>query len=237
MRQKVSKDRSQGGGYPLGHPPPFLACPLRKFDPSHNPLRLFPRLECPAAPGQPAGGTLQRKAQFSRAERHPGPGLPRQRVSKCDRRIGKVVLRRRRRVQLVVNRVGRQCPLPGALLRPDHSAESQPPCERLSVALPPGIGRKKPWLRKNSLRVPSGTRPRASARAAPVRCITSATTGSAGRRSRREAMPTAWASATLGSTRRTVVTMRSVFRCVASRNRVPSGTARHALGGNHSDKR
>ncbi len=66
-------------------------------------------------------------------------------------------------------------------------------------------------------------RPRASATPeaprATVHCLASAATGSAGRRSRREAMPTACTSATAESTRRTVVAMRTVFSCVASRNR------------------
>ena len=37
-------------------------------------------------------------------------------------------------------------------------------------------------------------------------------------------MPTTWASATAGSLRRTATTVRTVFRCVASRNRVMLGT-------------
>ena len=38
MRQKVSKDRSQGVFAPLANPHRFLACPLRKFGPSPIPL-------------------------------------------------------------------------------------------------------------------------------------------------------------------------------------------------------
>ncbi len=71
---------------------------------------------------------------------------------------------------------------------------------------------------KSSLRVPSSTRPRATATRPTVRCIASASTGSVGRRPLRAAMPTTWASATEGSARRATVTVRTVFRCVASRN-------------------
>ncbi len=67
-----------------------------------------------------------------------GPGLPR-----CfgRSRLRSIVVRRRQRVQLVVVRCGCQCPLPGALQRPDHPAESQLPCVRFSVALSPGAAR------------------------------------------------------------------------------------------------
>ena len=50
-------------------------------------------------------------------------------------------------------------------------------------------------------------------------CITSAPTGTVGRRPRRAAMPTAWSSTTPGSFRRISTSVRTAFRCVASRNR------------------
>ncbi len=64
-------------------------------------------------------------------------------------------------------------------------------------------------------------RPRAFAAAAKERCGASATPGASGRRRFRRgvAMPTTWTSATEGSTRRTTMAVRSVFSCVASRNR------------------
>ncbi len=70
------------------------------------------------------------------------------------------------------------------------------------------------------------SRPRASAtadgakqKAGRASCGASATTGSAGRRRRSAPMPTACTSTTAESTRRTLASMRTVFRCVASRNR------------------
>ncbi len=70
------------------------------------------------------------------------------------------------------------------------------------------------------------TRPRASATAgiewhkeARASCSTSATTDSVGRQLRREAMPTTWTSATPESARRLPTAVRTVFRCVASRNK------------------
>ena len=76
-------------------------------------------------------------------------------------------------------------------------------------------------------RVCRTTRLRATAKAAyaePVpgaRCITSATAGTAGRRRfpRVAPMPTTWTSITVGSTRITPTAVRTVFSCVASRNR------------------
>ena len=64
-------------------------------------------------------------------------------------------------------------------------------------------------------------RPRAAADTAPVCCTASATPGTSGRRRFRRgvAMPTTWTSAPPGSNRRATITVRSVFRCVASRNR------------------
>ncbi len=69
-------------------------------------------------------------------------------------------------------------------------------------------------------------RPRASATAGiEIRqedresCITSAPTGTVGRRPRRAAMPTAWSSTTPGSFRRISTSVRTAFRCVASRDR------------------
>ncbi len=54
-------------------------------------------------------------------------------------------------------------------------------------------------------------------------------------------MPTAWASATEGSARRATLAVRTVFSCVASRNRErtsrPRGAARHSKTGFDSDKR
>ena len=74
-------------------------------------------------------------------------------------------------------------------------------------------------------------RPRASATAALVKkpkavrasCITSATAGIFVRRPLRVSMPTAWASTPTGSVRRATITVRTVFSCVASRNRAPTG--------------
>ncbi len=65
-----------------------------------------------------------------------GPGLPRQRFE--SRR--QIVFRRQRRVQLVVDDYGLQCPLLGLQLPWGQPAGPPLPCERSSVALPPGIG-------------------------------------------------------------------------------------------------
>ena len=74
------------------------------------------------------------------------------------------------------------------------------------------------------------TRPRATARAAPVCCGASATTGTVGRRRSQAPVPPAWTSTAAGSTRRTTATVRTVFRCVASRNRERTlGTRRLVL--------
>ena len=71
-------------------------------------------------------------------------------------------------------------------------------------------------------KTPNGCdRPRASALISTVHCMPSAVLGTAGRRLLRVPMPTTWASATAGSIRRTAATVRSVFSCVASRNRAP----------------
>ncbi len=73
-------------------------------------------------------------------------------------------------------------------------------------------------------------RPRASATPGTItdteHCCVSATTGSVGRRLlRRVTMPTTCTSATAGSVRRTATPVRTVFSCVASRNREgPLGT-------------
>ena len=80
-------------------------------------------------------------------------------------------------------------------------------------------GTAQTWRRKTQSSCAERHRPRAIATPAPVRCITSAATGSAGRRPLRAAMPTSWTSTTMGSTRRTAMAVRSVFCCVASRNR------------------
>ena len=50
MRQKVGKERSQGGFAPLANPHRFLACHLRKFGPSPTPLKL-----CKTPVGVPSG--------------------------------------------------------------------------------------------------------------------------------------------------------------------------------------
>ena len=70
------------------------------------------------------------------------------------------------------------------------------------------------------------SRPRASAtadgakqKAGRASCITSVSAGSVGRRRRSAPMPTACTSTTAESTRRTLASMRTVFRCVASRDR------------------
>ncbi len=107
--------------------------------------------------GPTSAGVLQSKLQFSQAcgrrmLGHPGPGLPRQRVSKCDRRrVGQVVLRRHLRVQLVVVHCGCQCPPLVLRLQLAHSAKRQRPCVRFSVALPPGIGRGRSARENRSL--------------------------------------------------------------------------------------
>ncbi len=87
-------------------------------------------------------------------------------------------------------------------------------------------------------------RPRAAADTAPVCCTASATPGTSGRRRFRRgvAVPTTWTSTTSGSSRSISTAVRTVFSCVASRNRsrkttaelcqekpnprVPSGTSR-----------
>ena len=98
-----------------------------------------------------------------------------------------------------------------------------------AVALPPGIGAER-------------QRPRASAHMVPVCCGTSATAGTSGRRPWRVPVATAWTSAPAGSIRNSTTTVRTVFRCVASRNRgvgaqriLPSSRARpNPLGENQS---
>ena len=109
--------------------------------------------------GPTSAGVLQSKLQFSQAcgrrmLGHPGPGLPLLSVRY-------VVWHRLRRVRLVSDDSDGEWLCPPLVLRLQlaQSAERQPPFVRPSVALPPGIGRKKPWLRKNSLRVPSGPAP------------------------------------------------------------------------------
>ena len=80
---------------------------------------------------------------------------------------------------------------------------------------------------KSSLRVPRGARtknvgaprPRASARTAPVCCGASAATGTVGRRRSQVPVPATWISAPAGSVRRPRRTVRTVFSCVASRDR------------------
>ncbi len=66
-------------------------------------------------------------------------------------------------------------------------------------------------------------------------CITSAATGTAGRRPlRRAAMATSWTSATTGSTRIATISVRTAFSCVASRNRVLLGTRTGPAGRENS---
>ena len=62
--------------------------------------------------------------------------------------------------------------------------------------------------------------------------MTSATTGTVGRRRLRAPMPATWISTTMGSPRRTTITVRTAFRCVASRN----SAARHTKAGVFSAK-
>ena len=83
---------------------------------------------------------------------------------------------------------------------------------------PPNI----PLLKFGNTRIQSA-RPRASATAGTtkdtVSCGTSATRGSAGRQRCLTPMSTSWISIQAGSHRRITTTVRTVFRCVASRNR------------------
>ncbi len=74
-------------------------------------------------------------------------------------------------------------------------------------------------------------RPRAIARTTPASCGPSAPADTAGlhRFRRKIAMPTTWASATAGSIRITTLTVRAVFRCVASRNRGAAGHSNWAV--------
>ena len=105
----------------------------------------------------------------------------------------------------------------------------RPPC-RISYRSPPrrSSARRTPVGRANRMAARTfspgaGTRGAVATRTT-VRCITSASTGSVGRRPLRAAVPTAWTSATPGSSRRISSTVRTAFSCVASRNRVvPSG--------------
>ncbi len=62
-------------------------------------------------------------------------------------------------------------------------------------------------------------RPRASARMNMGRCGTSATTGAVGLRRCPAPVSAAWTSAPPGSGRRIAAAVRTVFSCVASRNR------------------
>ncbi len=80
-------------------------------------------------------------------------------------------------------------------------------------------------LCKTPVEVPSGTRPRATACTAPVGCLTSATTGSTGRRRFRKGVSqlATCSSTTTYSTSTTAIIVRSVFSCVASRKRAPTG--------------
>ena len=52
-----------------------------------------------------------------------------------------------------------------------------------------------------------------------MQCVVSAATATAGLRSCQKTLPTAWASATAGSAHKASITVPTVFRCVASRNR------------------
>ncbi len=63
-----------------------------------------------------------------------------------------------------------------------------------------------------------------------VQCVVSAATATAGLRSCQKTLPTAWASATAGSAHKASITVPTVFRCVASRNRERTlGTRRLVL--------
>ena len=137
----------------------------------------------------------------------PGSGLPRR------RRSGRwhIELRRQRRVLLGILRYDRNECLPSVLqLRRGQPESQRQPCVRFSVALPPGIGRGR-----------SDTRLRATATRTTEGCITSVTTGTAGRRRfpRVAAIATIWTSVIAGSSRITSTTVRTAFSCVASRNR------------------
>ncbi len=97
-------------------------------------------------------------------------------------------------------------------------------------------GTAQTWRRKTQSSCAERHRPRASATTTAIEAtelyVSSAATGTAGRRPLRIPMPTTCTSPPLGSIRRTTITVRSVFRCVASRNRErgPLGTPTEPAG-------
>ena len=64
-----------------------------------------------------------------------------------------------------------------------------------------------------------------------ARCGASATAGTVGRRRCPAPMSASWTSASMGSTRSTAITVRTVFRCVASRNRESRPAPGHRASG------
>ena len=88
----------------------------------------------------------------------------------------------------------------------------------------------KTMPKKNPAFKCQAARPRAAADTAPVCCTASATPGTSGRRRFRRgvAVPTTWTSTTSGSSRSISTAVRTVFSCVASRDR---GAAGHAKTG------
>ncbi len=99
-------------------------CPLLKFH--HRRARS-------AVPHHPCGRLSV--ALPPGRESSTGPGLPRRYEYP---RFRWIACRRRQRVQLVVVHCGYQCPQLGLRLQLAQSAEQLRPCERFSVALPPG---------------------------------------------------------------------------------------------------
>ena len=122
--------------------------------------------------------------------------------------------------------------------RPAFSHLATNRAHRACESPPAGFAEKTPAFKCRA------ARPRAAADTAPVCCTASATPGTSGRRRFRRgvAVPTTWTSTTSGSSRSISTAVRTVFSCVASRNRsrkttaelcqekpnprVPSGTSR-----------
>ncbi len=119
----------------------------------------------------------------------------------------------------------------GRKLRPTGSRELPPPRAGRGAARHSKIGlffAKSRWRRLAGVFVCRASRPRATAMRGIIKvlglCGPSVTPGSAGLRPLGRPMPTAWSSMPLASTRITAIAVRTVFRCVASRNReVPLG--------------
>ncbi len=121
----------------------------------------------------------------------------------------------------------------GRKLRPTGSRELPPPRAGRGAARHSKIGlffAKSRWRRLAGVFVCRASRPRATAMRGIIKvlglCGPSVTPGTSGRRRFRRgvAMPTTCTSTTEGSARRTTIAVRTVFSCVASRNReVPLG--------------